>query len=113
MQGDPKVDELMRPVMAAIERHVKDRDAVTEIYNRAYEAVMNGMDAKQEESDAWHKMADELAKDSFYDDRTFKTCCFCGEYEIREGIHYHSDSCPVTAYLALTARYSHEKEGEG
>lgn len=46
MQGDPKVDELMRPVLAAIERHVKDRDAVTEIYNRAYEAVMNSMDVK-------------------------------------------------------------------
>lgn len=43
MQGDPKVDELMRPVRAAIERHVKDRDAKTEIYNRAYEAVMNSM----------------------------------------------------------------------
>lgn len=46
MQSDPKVDELMRPVMAAIERHVKDREAATEIYNRAYEAVMNSMDVK-------------------------------------------------------------------
>ena len=46
MQGDPKVDELMRPVLAAIKRHVKDRDAVTDIYNRAYEAVMNSMDVK-------------------------------------------------------------------
>ena len=46
MQGDPKVDELMRPVMAAIERHVKDRAAITDIYNRAYEALMNSMDVK-------------------------------------------------------------------
>ena len=46
MQGDPKVDELMRPVLVAIERHVKDREAATEIYNRAYEAVMNSMDVK-------------------------------------------------------------------
>lgn len=40
MQGDPRIDELMRPVMAAIKRHVKNKDAVTEIYNRAYEALM-------------------------------------------------------------------------
>ena len=46
MQGDPKVDELMRPVLAAIKRHVKNSDAVTDIYNRAYEAVMNSMDVK-------------------------------------------------------------------
>ena len=44
MQGDSKVDELMRPVNAAIDRHVKDRDAKVDIYNRAYEAVQNGMD---------------------------------------------------------------------
>lgn len=48
MEGDPKVDRLMRPVRAAIERHVKDRDAVTEIYNRAYEAVMQCMDENAE-----------------------------------------------------------------
>ncbi len=47
MQGDPKVDELMNPVLAAIKRHVKDRDAVTDIYNRAYEAIMNSMDVKE------------------------------------------------------------------
>ena len=46
MQGDPKVDELMRPVLAAIKRHVKNSDAVTDIYNRAYEAVMTSMDVK-------------------------------------------------------------------
>jgi len=46
MQGDPKVDELMRPVLAAIKRHVKNSDAVTDIYNRAYEAVINSMDVK-------------------------------------------------------------------
>lgn len=46
MQGDPKVDELMRPVNAAIRRHVKNGDAVTDIYNRAYEALMISMDVK-------------------------------------------------------------------
>lgn len=46
MQGDQKIDELMRPVHAAIKRHVKDGTAVTDIYNRAYEAVMNSMDVK-------------------------------------------------------------------
>ena len=46
MQGDPKVDELMRPVLAAIKRHVKNSDATTDIYNRAYEAVMNSVDVK-------------------------------------------------------------------
>jgi len=43
-QGNEKVDELMRPVLDAIRRHVKDRDAITDIYNRAYEAVINSMD---------------------------------------------------------------------
>ena len=47
MQGDPKVDELMRPVMAAIKRHVKDSDAKTDIYNRAYEAIMISMEVNK------------------------------------------------------------------
>ena len=45
MEGDSRIDELMQPVRTAIERHVKDRSAIAEIYNRAYEAVMNSMDA--------------------------------------------------------------------
>ena len=49
MQGDQKVDQLMRPVHAAIKRHVKDDAAVTDIYNRAYEAVMISMDVKDAE----------------------------------------------------------------
>ncbi len=40
MEGDPRVDALMLPVMAAIKRHVKDGNAVTDIYNRCYEAVL-------------------------------------------------------------------------
>lgn len=44
MQGDPRVDILMNPVDAAIRRYVKNRDAATEVYNRAYEAVINSMD---------------------------------------------------------------------
>jgi len=45
MQGNEKIDNLMLPVSRALERHVKDRDAKTEIYNRAYEALMDVMDA--------------------------------------------------------------------
>ncbi len=45
MEGDPRIDRLMRPVLAAIERHVKDSDAKTEIYNRAYEALLESMNA--------------------------------------------------------------------
>lgn len=45
MQGDPKVDKLMIPVMEAIRRHTRNVDAFQDIYNRAYEAVKNGMDA--------------------------------------------------------------------
>lgn len=45
MQGDLNVDLLMLPVLHAIKRHVKDGTAVTEIYNRAYEAVMEVQDA--------------------------------------------------------------------
>ncbi len=47
MDGDPRIDELMRPVLAAIKRHVKDSDAKTEIYNRAYEAIMISMDVNK------------------------------------------------------------------
>ena len=36
MQENEKIDELMCPVLDAIRRHVKDRDAITDIYNRAY-----------------------------------------------------------------------------
>lgn len=43
MEGDKRIDELMRSVHAAINRHVKNSDAKTDIYNRAYEALMNSM----------------------------------------------------------------------
>lgn len=52
MEGTPQIDILMIPVMKAIKKHVKDRDAQTEIYNRAYEAVMISVDVKRELSDA-------------------------------------------------------------
>lgn len=44
MQGDPRIDVLMQPVKAAIRRHGKSQDAFTDIYNRAYEAIMKSMD---------------------------------------------------------------------
>jgi len=45
MQGDPRVDRLIYPVELAIRRHVKDSDAITDIYNRAYEALMEVTEA--------------------------------------------------------------------
>ena len=39
MQGDPRIDELMRPVMAAIKRHVKNKDAVFTAYRSNHIAV--------------------------------------------------------------------------
>lgn len=50
MEGTKEIDELMCPVKTAIERHVKDRTAFTDIYNRAYEALMISMDAKAGET---------------------------------------------------------------
>lgn len=47
MQGNPDIGILMIPTKKAIKKHVKDRDAFTEIYNRAYEAVMISMEAKE------------------------------------------------------------------
>ncbi len=44
MEGNKNIDELMMPVLNAIKKHVKDKDAVTEIYNRTYEALMIKMD---------------------------------------------------------------------
>ena len=49
MEGNKRVDELMLPVLNAINRHVKDRDAKTDIYNRAYEALLISMDVKDME----------------------------------------------------------------
>lgn len=46
MEGNSKIDILMIPVAAVIRKHVKNRDAFTEIYNRAYEAILISMDAK-------------------------------------------------------------------
>jgi hypothetical protein len=44
MEGIEEIDKLMRPVLTAIKRHVKDEDAITEIYNRTYEAIIESMD---------------------------------------------------------------------
>ena len=43
MEGDPVVDRLMKPVLDALIRHGQRGEARTDIYNRAYEAVMNSM----------------------------------------------------------------------
>lgn len=61
MEGNSKVDELMAPVAAAIRRHVKNQDAFTDIYNRAYEAIMNSMDVISGELKAANKDAIQLA----------------------------------------------------
>ena len=63
MQGDQIVDELMRPVMAAIKRHVKDSDAKTDIYNRAYEAIMISMEVNKSRAEKAEHLL-EMAQDS-------------------------------------------------
>ena len=62
MQGDLNVDLLMLPVLHAIERHVKDRDAITDIYNRAYEAVLEVQDALNVSAAVTAKQIAENAK---------------------------------------------------
>jgi hypothetical protein len=46
MEGTKEIDELMQPLMAALNRRGIKGDARTDIYNRAYEAAMISMDAK-------------------------------------------------------------------
>jgi len=66
MQGDKRVDELMIPVLNAINRHVKDRDAKTDIYNRAYEALLISMEenAALREQVRWIPVSEKLPKDN-------------------------------------------------
>ena len=58
MEGTQEIDKLMWPVLTAIKRHVKDEDAITEIYNRTYEAIMESMDVNG-------KRISELEEDNF------------------------------------------------
>lgn len=43
MQGDPLVDKLMRPVLRSLDSAGISGNARADIYNRAYEAVMDSM----------------------------------------------------------------------
>ena len=65
MQGNKRVDELMLPVLNAINRHVKDRDAKTDIYNRAYEALLISMEenAALREQVRWIPVSEKLPED--------------------------------------------------
>jgi cytochrome c553 len=101
MQGDPKVDELMRPVLAAIKRHVKNSDAVTDIYNRAYEAVINSMDVNAAELAAANEDAERLAAKHTERDRPWgETCIYCHEQDGFMGIDTikHAADCPITLH---------------
>lgn len=63
MQGDPVIDKLMQPVITALMRHGIKGDAKTDIYNRAYESIMNSMvvmDTMREELGEANRRADEL-----------------------------------------------------
>lgn len=80
MEGNENIDALMMPVLDAIRRHVKDKDAITDIYNRAYEAIIISMDVKDmeisnlrsevsalREQVRWRKYPEEMPKrDGFY-----------------------------------------------
>lgn len=48
MEGNAYIDKLMYPVLLAIKKHIKTDDAITEIYNRAYEALMEELDVATE-----------------------------------------------------------------
>ena len=61
MEGNQQIDILMIPVMKAIKKHVKDRDAQTEIYNRAYEAIQNSMDVTPKEANSLLRSAYSIA----------------------------------------------------
>lgn len=61
MEGTPQIDILIIPVMKAIKKHVKDRDAQTEIYNRAYEAIQISMDVTPKEANSLLRSAYSIA----------------------------------------------------
>ena len=62
MQGDPRVDTIMWPILLVIRRYVKNLDAVTDIYNRTYEALMMSMDALDVSAKVTAKQIAENAK---------------------------------------------------
>ena len=47
MEGNHTIDTLMIPVLDTIRHYVKEEDAIRDIYNRAYEAIQNSMDANE------------------------------------------------------------------
>ena len=68
MEGNADVDIEMLPIKMAIRRHVKNRDAFTDIFNRAYETLMlcmgkiadlRGELAALKEQIRWRKYPDE------------------------------------------------------
>ncbi len=90
-------------------------------------ALLSRIEAVKQESDAWHKMADEFEPKWVVDNSTGNgfECDFCEKPatpvcnfdcdEDEEDIVWecnHDADCPIAIYNALTARYSHEKEGE-
>ena len=71
MEGNSNIDALMMPVLDAINRHVKDRDAKTDIYNRAYEAIIISMDvnAALREQVRWIPVSERLPELKTYASR--------------------------------------------
>ena len=65
MEGNENIDALMMPVLDAINRHVKDRDAKTDIYNRAYEAIIISMEENHalREQVRWIPVNERLPED--------------------------------------------------
>ena len=61
MEGNLQIDVLMIPVMKAIKKHVKDSDAQTETYNRAYEAIQISMDVTPKEANSLLRSAFSIA----------------------------------------------------
>lgn len=102
MQGDKRVDELMLPVLNAINRHVKDRDAKTDIYNRAYEALLISMDvnAALREQVRWIPVSERLPEIVETEDGTVNSVFvkYKPEYQCDCGSIY---SVSNTVYLSL------------
>jgi ethanolamine utilization protein EutP (predicted NTPase) len=85
MEGNKTIDILMTPVLSAIKRHVTNQDAITDIYNRAYEALMEGCDMASDNINASEKLVRLTdAIDTFLNDARGKQAVDCLEQAMRD-----------------------------
>ena len=97
MQGDPVVDRLMQPVEKALQRHGIKGEARTDIYNRAYEAVMNSMvvmDTMREQLSKANESAERMEMAIRAVLREPYGCRFCDCGKLRNPEAGHDEDCP-------------------